>query len=281
MDLRKKHARHRIHVGVALGPVGMKVVDLAAIFGRLEVSDAGGLLEPGKRTRQHFRVVRVHVRKLGEYFIAYGGMQDWKVQQVKNWFVPFPQIRGHQKDIHISPTPKGDLLCAFAAVGKQYESDGKHYLARSQDKGRTWTVQESPENLRVARIDLPGDTYYYGDIRLFRDGRLVALKFGTPGGGWTESKDDGKTWSKSVAIKIDGLPKDPIHIGTSWQLELKDETLLRFALGRHSTNSNPITKWGAAHVQAFSTRSTDGGRTWSLPVNLDTSRNEMGNLDLT
>jgi hypothetical protein len=133
----------------------------------------------------------------------------------------------------------------------------------------------------VARIDLPGDTYYYGDIHLFRDGRLVALKFGTPGGGWTESKDDGKTWSKPVTIKTDGLTKDPKHIGTSWQLELKDGTLLRFALGRHSTDSNPITKWGATHVQAFSTRSTDGGRTWSQPVNLDTSRGEMGNLDLT
>ena len=48
-----------------------------------------------------------------------------------------------------------------------------------------------------------------------------------------------------------------------------------------------IFTWGAVHCQAFSCRSTDDGRTWSAPVNVDNPGSDDkgkiydGNLDLT
>jgi hypothetical protein len=142
-------------------------------------------------------------------------------------------------------------------------------LGRSADGGKTWTVGPAPKNL-------------VGDIHLLKDGRLVSVNLTHGEGGWAESKDNGKTWSDVTPVTAGGAwPKDPAKIGTGWQLALKDGTLVRFGLGRHSTGTEPVTRWGAVHVQAFAVRSTDGGRTWSAPSNLDGDRPDMGNLDLT
>ncbi|MBI1915695.1 MAG: DUF1080 domain-containing protein [Planctomycetes bacterium] len=192
------------------------------------------------------------------------GAWDDKVRQVKNWFVPFPDAGPRQgTPISLTRAPNGDLLCAFTA-------DGKHKLGRSTDGGKNWSVVPAPANMGR-------------EIYLLKDGRLVSIEVRHGEGSWSESKDNGTTWGKVVPITPSGAwPKDPAKIGTGWQLALKDGTLVRFGLGRHSTWSEPVTKWGAVHTQAFAIRSTDGGKTWSTPVNLDASgRGDMGNLDLT
>ena len=200
------------------------------------------------------------------------GSFDDSIPQVKNWFLPFPDTGGRQDDAKLSKTPGGDLLCTL-------QVDGQKRLARSKDEGKTWTVAEPPPGLSEA---LGKPEYYTGDIQLLSDGRLVAIGLSTAGGAWTESKDDGQTWSEPLPIKTEGWPTDPEKISTGYMLQLSDGTLIRFGLGRHSTWTDPITKWGAVHCQAFSVRSTDDGKTWSTPVNLDGSkRDDMGNLDLT
>jgi len=191
------------------------------------------------------------------------GAWDESIKQVKNWFVPFPNAGGQQGGASLTKTLNGDLLCAFTGGGQRK-------LGRSPDGGKTWTVEPAPRNMD-------------GDIHLLKDGRLVSITVSHGKGSWSESPDHGKTWTNATPIERSGTwPKDPEKIDTGWQLALQDGTLIRFGLGRHSTWSEPVTKWGAVHCQAFAIRSADGGKTWSTPANLDgTTRNDMGNLDLT
>ncbi|MBI4606210.1 MAG: exo-alpha-sialidase [Planctomycetes bacterium] len=193
------------------------------------------------------------------------------IEPAKNWSVPFPEVSGQQGGAGLTLTPRGDVLCTFS-------SGERRYLARSRDKGRTWETKDLPASLSSIT---PSDRYYAASIHLLRDGRLVAIAVGTGGGGWSESADDGETWSPPAPISTAGWPANPEQISTGWQLELRDGALVRFGLGRDATSTEPVTRWGAVHVRAFSIRSTDGGRTWSAPVSLDGDREDMGNLDLT
>lgn len=196
---------------------------------------------------------------------------DDSIPQVKNWFTPFPDVPLKQGSVSLARASNGDVLCAFAAgINRADFSHQGRYLGRSVDGGRTWTVQPAPKNLQ-------------GDIQRLQDGRLVNISLVHGKGAWSESNDNGKTWGDPFPIvPAEPWPKDPAKIDTNYPFTLKDGTLIRFGIGGHSTSTNPVTKWGAVHCQAFSTRSTDGGKTWSLPVNLDaTNRNDLGNLDLT
>ena len=184
------------------------------------------------------------------------------VPQVKNWLIPFPQCGGQQGGASVTKAPNGDILCVFGGGDKRW-------LGRSTDNGKTWTAQEAPANMP-------------GDVQVLKDGRLVSITVAHGTGSWSESNDSGVTWAEPTPITPSGeWPKDPDNISTGWPLQLRDGTLIRFALGRHSTWTDPITKWGAVHCQAFAIRSTDGGKTWSTPTNLDGDSATLGNLDLT
>jgi len=196
---------------------------------------------------------------------------DETIPQVKNWFTPFPNVPDKQGSVSLARAANGDVLCVFAAGIKSADfSNQGRYLGRSRDGGSTWTVEPAPKNLT-------------GDLQRLHDGRLVSVALAHGQGAWSESPDNGATWSEPVAITAsEPWPADPAKIETASPLELQDGTLIRFGIGRHSTWTEPVTKWGAVHCQAFSTRSTDGGKSWSVPANLDaTDRNDMGNLDLT
>lgn len=55
-------------------------------------------------------------------------------------------------------------------------------------------------------------------------------------------------------------------------LETADGTLLRFQLGRAQAEGEPFTDvrtWGSIHCKACVIRSTDGGTSWSAPIELD------------
>lgn len=194
-----------------------------------------------------------------------------RIGQVKNWFIPFPQVGGGQGEVSLAKAGNGDILSLFTGGGTDY-------LARSSDKGVSWTAKPAPQNVR----ELRKEDNYKGNLIHTADGRLLVVSLSSEGGAWTESKDHGLTWSKPAAIDVSGWPGDPKKLVTGYPFTLRDGTLMRFGLGLHSTSTAPITKWGAVHCQAFSTRSSDGGKIWSVPANLDaTARGDMGNLDLT
>lgn len=188
---------------------------------------------------------------------------DENIPQVKNWFTPFPDSGTQQRKISAAKAPNGDILCAF-------NGDGNRQLGRSTDGGRTWTVGPAPQDM-------------IGDLMRLRDGRLICVALQHGKGHWAESPDSGYTWINATPIEpAVPWPDDPNRIPTTYQIELHDGTLLRFGPGAHSSSQEPITRWGAVHLQGFATRSTDSGKTWSFPVNLDATGNEhMGNLDLT
>ena len=195
------------------------------------------------------------------------GPWDEGLPQVKNWFVPFPDAGSPQTDVRLVRTPTGDLLCLF-------KGGGKVWLGRSKDNGRTWAVDPAPEHLyEMGARD--------SDIALLKDGRLATIWVSGGLGAWIESADDGRTWTAPTPIET--APWRPEHIdkmATLWQVELKDGTLLRFGAATGPNSSKPIFRWGAVHCQGYAVRSTDGGRTWSAPANLDTDCKEMGNMDV-
>ena len=189
------------------------------------------------------------------------------VPQIKNWFNPFTDSETPQGNPRLARTPNGDLLCTFWSG----EQKTRINLARSTDNGLTWAVRPVPENL-------------IGDIHLLNDGRLVSFEISKQEARWSQSDDDGKTWATPTPIPTDHWTT-PMNLKGRQLLDLKDGTLVRFGLASHASSSQPITKWGAEHLQAFSIRSTDGGRSWSDPINLDSASSDLGelegNLDLT
>ena len=186
---------------------------------------------------------------------------DRSLPQVRNWWAPFPEQGTAQSGISLARTARGTVLCAF-------RSSAGRFLGRSSDQGRTWAVTPAPDHL-------------VGGVQVLRSGRLVSVALSTKGlSAWSESRDDGLTWTAPVPIEF-VAPADLKGFGTGWPLELADGTLIRFGLGGHASSTEPVTRWGAVHCQAFATRSTDGGATWSPPANLDGASPDMGNLDLT
>jgi hypothetical protein len=163
---------------------------------------------------------------------------------------------------------------------------GGYKLARSEDKGRTWTVQDAPEAFAA---DMYGDAYgtLYTDLQSFDDGTMVAIHLAAkegdefPSGFRAVSTDDGLTWT-AAELKTD-VPwkRETKSLSTGWMFKLRNGDLIRFGLGAHNTSGEPITKWGSVRVQGFAIRSSDRGVTWSAPTNLDTDAETMGNLDLT
>lgn len=199
--------------------------------------------------------------------------------QPRNWFHPF----GAEGKWDVVPkaalTPKGNLVCIFN-TGDSYQ------FARSEDKGRTWTIQDPPEAIETDRFT---DAYgsLYTDIQCFDDGTMVAIHVGaregeeTAGGFRAVSEDDGITWT-ATEVKSDGpWKRETKTLHTGWMFKLQDQSLIRFGLGGHPSAINPVTKWGAGKCQGFATKSTDRGVTWSAPTNLDTDAEDMGNMDLT
>ena len=73
-------------------------------------------------------------------------------------------------------------------------------------------------------------------------------------------------------------------------VETEDGTLLRFLLGgaKEPSKFTNVVTWGTTHCKAYAIRSTDGGKSWSAPIELDqpawtgTPRGSIiGSLDLT
>ncbi len=179
--------------------------------------------------------------------------------------------------------PNGDILLAAGSK-----------LVRSKDKGRTWSPPETlPEKL--------GKLTDYGNT-LFRtaSGRLLVQLYrnraetqkSLPEIAIAESTDNGATWSDPVPAKVaDGWPDIPASLVPYGPLlETQDGTLLRFLLGsaKEPSKFTNVVTWSSIHCKAYAIRSTDGGKTWSAPIELDQPAwsgvprgSIIGSLDLT
>ncbi len=180
-------------------------------------------------------------------------------------------------------TPNGDVLIA-----------GGSKLVRSSDKGRTWGEPvEVPEKLG-------GLTDYGSTMFCTTAGRLMVMIYRgqqqvekpEPEILISESSDNGYTWSDPVPSEVaPGWPEIPASLVPYGPLtETADGTLVRFLYGgaREDSKFSDVRTWGATHCRAFAIRSTDGGASWSAPIELDrptwsgSQRGEFpGSLDFT
>ncbi|MCP4640899.1 MAG: DUF1080 domain-containing protein [bacterium] len=161
--------------------------------------------------------------------------------------------------------PNGDVL---VAAGNQ--------LVRSKDKGRTW---EAPETLPEAL----GVVTDYGSSMYCASQDRVSVMLHTPRRenegpkseiAIADSLDNGMTWSDPVQADVaDGWPEVPASLTPYGPVTAgKDGTLMRFMLGGASTGSEHFTNvitWSATHCKAYVLRSTDAGKSWSAPIELD------------
>ncbi len=221
------------------------------------------------------------------------GLPQWdaQVRQPTNWFHPRPDTKygRWQHPWDLVPTRDGGLLLNYvvqetASAGEDPEGAVTPLLTRSADGGRTWS---EPEELRVTL----GDNRWIPP-RLHRTpaGRLICLTQDRGEYFISESTDDARTWSKPVPAGIGPVPArlKALAIGPQPFLNVADGSMILFCYGSYDLDDPElgIGNWGAVHCQAFACRSTDDGRTWSPPVNIDNSdRSEgdiqYGNLDLT
>jgi len=160
--------------------------------------------------------------------------------------------------------PNGDVLLA---AGNRW--------VRSPDHGRTWSdPEELPEFL--GPLSDYGSTMFCTArgrllVMIYRPQEVVQKPL--PEILISESPDHGRTWSEPVPSEVAGpWPDLPSHLTPYGPLvETEEGTLLRFLLGGVAEGSRfaNVVTWGAIHCKAYAIRSTDGGRSWSVPIELD------------
>jgi hypothetical protein len=144
-------------------------------------------------------------------------------------------------------------------------------------------------------------TDYGNSMFCSRDNRLLVMLYQTqkaaespiPLISMAESADNGLTWSEPVASTVEPnwpqVPKNMTPYGPVTQGA--NGVLMRFLLGSASDEDatfKDVRTWGATHCKASVIRSTDGGKTWSAPIEIDrpawvdAPRGSLpGSLDLT
>ena len=180
--------------------------------------------------------------------------------------------------------PNGDVLLAAG-----------YNMLRSKDQGRTWGKPE-PVPQKLAGITDYGNTMFCTAkgkliVQFYRNRKQVDGPL--PRIGISESKDNGKTWSDFAWSKVaEGWPENPASLQPYGPLvETSDGTLVRFVMGGVNppdAEFDDVLTWGAAHCKAYAIRSTDGGESWSAPIEIDRPKtwgkprgSFAGTLDLT
>ena len=189
---------------------------------------------------------------------------DDTLKPVKNWFLPVQQNANMMSTPGITRAPSGELLMP---VNGGYIMDRMvTQLMASSDNARTWAA--------VKTKNFPG-----GWVHTLRNGKLITLYRNKQQQVMrATSKDSGRTWSDRRKVKLarfvppDNEPKLKVN-GPSGLMELDDGTLLGFMVGgapgmAHQGNFN-IWEWGRYPCASYSTRSRDGGLSWSAPERLN------------
>jgi hypothetical protein len=123
---------------------------------------------------------------------------------------------------------------------------------------------------------------YGSSIFCSRDNRLLAMLYQTqteakspvPQISMTESADNVVSWSEpAVSIAERNWPKNPKNLVPYGPVtQGANGVLMRFLLGNASDEDasfKDVRTWGAIHCKAYVIRSTDGGKTWSGPIDID------------
>ena len=192
-----------------------------------------------------------------------------EVRQPTNWFHPCPDTEYGlwQKPQDILKLSDGTLLLNYAVQEEAYKGETTPLLTRSSDGGRTWS---KPETQRIVRGD---NEWFPPRLHITPGGRLICLIKTDEGYLVAESKDHARTWSDPVPVRIGPAPPhvESLHLGPQAFLNLADGSIMLFCYGGHDLKDPDLGfyTWGSCHCQAFACRSTDDGRTWSPPVNVD------------
>jgi hypothetical protein len=195
-----------------------------------------------------------------------------KPRSLKRWNRDVP-VPVHRFEVGLSSAdtpsglvaPNGDVLLAAGSK-----------LVRSKDKGHTWGAPEA----------LPAKLGNVGDQTnaMFRtaDGRLRVLLYRDradtgkplPDISTAESTDNGVTWSDPAPVALaDGWPDIQAYMFPYGPVvQTADGTLLRFFHGEIKRAKPAVwDTWGEAHCKAYVSRSTDNGKSWSAPIDVDWS----------
>lgn len=235
----------------------------------VEVTDesfASGFIGLAGHGYQAFRNIRVTGKALGAPKWDDSVQAKHPAVELPTYTVPDgPNNTQTAFDSQIQPSlvvaPNGDLLLAAG-----------YTLLRSTDKGRTW---QAPETLPSK---LAGITDGLNTMLRTKKGRLLVQHFrhnvprSPPGMGILESTDNGKTWSDLAesTVSAQGWPAESKLNPYGPLVETADGTLLRFLYYRVKTDDNyEVFTWGANHCKGCVIRSTDGGKSWSGPIELD------------
>ncbi|MCK4386174.1 MAG: exo-alpha-sialidase, partial [candidate division Zixibacteria bacterium] len=183
--------------------------------------------------------------------------QPWNEanQPPQNWFNPYPKGGGQQAPSGMAGARDGSLLLNISGT-----------LLRSTDRGRNWEPMEA-------------EGWNGGRLVSTKEGRVLAFGRQDKETTLSFSDDNGQTWSAPEKVvqapfKPD-IPNNPdrpmaLHPMQGF-MELQDGTLLAFQVATDPSwkIGESIYEWGGLHYTGWSTRSTDGGYTWSAAVPLD------------
>jgi hypothetical protein len=218
-------------------------------------------------------------------------------RQPTNWFHPILGVNPRAEDNDPSHNPHqvvqfpdGELLLFYSehqGLGDDLITYDR--LARSHDGGRRWSEPE------VYGAFQDGDDWARPQMHLTPAGRLIAIMRGPDQYYTVESIDRGRSWEVPLPAGIPlSLPNLPaLHMGPAVFTNCRNGEILIFLHGGYDLKDPELhhLTYGGAHCQAFSSHSSDDGRTWSAPVNLDNmgSQDDQhhkfraidGNLDLT
>ncbi len=161
-------------------------------------------------------------------------------------------------------------------------------LLRSTDRGRTWL---DPVALPSTLLPTQGYMYSSNTLHCMKNGRLIIYRHLSPEPPYpdppksqifiSESTDNGLTWSDPAASKVadEGWPaQEPADFPYGPYrpygplVETDDGVLVSLVIGTDfsADQKRPsIHTWGSTHTHGAAIRSTDGGASWSGPIQID------------
>ena len=189
-----------------------------------------------------------------------------------HWFCPCPDPKGTwQRATDLVRLPDGELLLGFSVPDDRAKAHSagattSSFLTRSTDSGRSWS---KPGQFSIAGGD---NEWFPPRLHVTPAGRLIGFIRKEDQFLAAESGDGARTWSELSAMDF-GPPLSGMkaaYNGPQSFVNLRDGSMLAMLHGASTLNQDDsIYTWGSTHCMGCSYRSTDDGRTWSGPIEID------------